>query len=929
MRELKVLGPMQAFRDGEEVDLGGPTQRRLLASLVARSGEVVSVTSLLDDLWGEDPPPSGPQSIQSYVSRLRRQLGGDIIETQAPGYRLGTNGVVIDSVEFLELARALPSSPVDRLEQVDLALEMWSGPPFEDFDHVDFAARHLVDMRHDIEEERARLLARSGQGAAAVALLERITNTAPLRESAWITLSQVLSQAGRQAEAVRTLDRYRDNLADIGLEPGPAFTAAQNEVFEAATTGVGVERLPRVETSFLGREAELAELVRLVSERRLVTVVGPGGMGKTRLALETARAWTSTPAVFASLSSLSDEREVGPAILSAIGGETRGNPIDSILARLSRNPSLLVIDNAEHVIEAAASIAFEIVTGTDTVVLVTSREPLNVPGEAILALESLDPERAIELYRDRAKDANPDFEASSATLDMLCEELDYMPLAIEMAAGRAAALSPDEILARLSPRYGLLDKPRRGGEDRHRSLDAMVDWSYSLLSEDGQRVFERLSVVAGSFDLDTAAALAGFGNVGPSAVLGILADLVDRSLIRRTSKSRFRMLRVLKSYAEQQLALSGDETETRTNHARWFANLATEIGTGLSTPDESSWIETANAAVDDLTDALSWSVQTGDLTNAQMILEGLFDWFYHRQPPAITEWGDLVQSLAGDHDVRSVASAWASLAALKQGQAQKARDLASAGTAVDGPSGRFAWFMTGEVACYEDRLDEALSAYRKQLVRATNLDDRIGVVDAMAGETLALAYQGVFERAVDSAIALEKVATDIGAPTYRAYAVYALGEAVAETEPERSAELLQQATDLANSVNNYFIQALSRTALGSVLSRLGRYDEAAIALHDAMDLWESMGMPGYRWAVIQYLGALLAQTGDLESAARLLSSAESAGRSPLGAGQRHWQEVAAQVQTDDSYANWSGRPMRLEEASEFALTATRLRPDAN
>lgn len=502
-----------------------------------------------------------------------------------------------------------------------------------------------------------------------------------------------------------------------------------------------------------------------------------------------------------------------------------------------------------------------------------------------------------------------------------------MPLAIEMAAARSKALAPDEILTRISRRYGLLDKPLRGGAERHRSLDSLVDWSYSLLDDPDQRVFERLSVVSGTFDVDLAMSVAGFGDVAPEQVAGILASLVERSLVDRTTSGAYRILRVLKSFAGQKLQTRGDEAEARTIHARWFGSLATQIGNGLSTPDETWWTGRANAAVEDLAGALTWSAETGDLDTAQLILEGLFDWFYHRQPPAIVGWGAHVLAVSQGHDVHSVASAWAALAALKAGDATKAGQLALAGTEVESVAGRFAWFMTGEVACYQDRLDDALDAYRKQLVRASNLAHRIGVVDAMAGETLALAFQGEFARAVDIAHELEEMAADIGAPTYRAYADYALGEAVIDSDPDRSAELLERAVGLAASVNNQFIQAMAPTTLGSVLTRLGKFEEAKTNLHDAMERWENMGLGAYRWTTVQHLAGLLAEQGDPETAIKLLSAAENAGRRPFGGGQSHWTEVLAALRADPQHETWAaaGSLLSLAEACELALAATRPR----
>jgi predicted ATPase/DNA-binding SARP family transcriptional activator len=923
--EIKVLGPIQGIRDDEPVDLGGPTQRKLLASLVARRGEVVPVATLLDDLWGDDPPPSGPQSIQSYVSRLRRALGASVVETRPPGYRLST-AFDIDSLKFLELASTLPPDPETRVAQIEVALRLWSGPPFEGFEHVEFAARRLMETRLDLEEERALLLAASGRSSEAVEALERITANEPLRESAWVALSGVLSRAGRQAEAVRTLDGYRRRLAEIGLEPGPSFAAAQDEAFRAPPISRGSD-LPRAETSFVGRLREKEDLRSLLDENRLVTVTGVGGMGKSRLAMETLRDWGDSRVTVVRLAGLLDDPEVAPAVLNAVGGEARGDPLDAVVARLAREPVLLLLDNAEHVIEATAQLASRVLARTESQVLVTSREPLNVLGEVTLTLDPLEASSAIDLYRDRARQVSPDFEAPTATLERLCEELDHMPLAIEMAAARSKALMPEEILTRLSRRYGLLHKPLRGGTGRHRSLDALVDWSYSLLDSSEQRVFERLSVVVGELDVDLATALSGFGAVRPDQVPAALASLVEKSLVTRTPTGGFRILRVLKSYAEHRLEMSGDEQEARVAHARWFGDLATRIGAGLSTADETTWVETANDHVEDIGVALAWSVDTKELDLARMILEGLFDWFYHRHPPSIIGWGELVLPESQGHGVRSVASAWAAIAAVKRGDLDAARELAYTGTDVEGPASRFAWFMTGDVACYQDRLQDAREAFRRQLARASSVGDKIGVVDGVAGETIALAFQGRFDEAEELALDLARMADEVGAPTYRAYARYAMGEAVIDADPERSAELLDEAAVRAESVNNQFIEAMARTTRGSVLARLGRFDEAVRDLRQAADLWDGLVMPGYQWVVVQYLGAILAETGHLPESLRLLSAAEAAGRRAFTAGQAHWADVVGRAESHPHYERLraEGASLSLERALELALGATRPR----
>ena len=239
--------------------------------------------------------------------------------------------------------------------------------------------------------------------------------------------------------------------------------------------------------------------------------------------------------------------------------------------------------------------------------------------------------------------------------------------------------------------------------------------------------------------------------------------------------------------------------------------------------------------------------------------------------------------------------------------------------------------MVGDVACYQDRLEDARDAFRKQLVRASSVDDSIGVVDGVAGEAVALAYQGRFDLAVELTQDLSRLAANIGAPTYRAYAIYATGEAMVAENPKESAALLEQAAELAGSVNNQFIQALARTSRGSVLSWIGRHEEAVFDLHEAAELWEGLVVPSYQWTVVQYLGAILAELGENQDAIRLLSAAATAGKRPFAAGQSHWREAVARLEEDPEYEllRGEGAGLDLASATELALdrsrTATRQR----
>lgn len=744
-----MLGPIKAFEGDEPVDLGGPTQRRLLATLVAYEGEAVPVPDLLDALWGDEPPPSGPATIQSYVSRLRSALGREAIETTSAGYRLGVGKVGVDAQGFLTAYAGLPSEPETRLEAIEEALSMWKGPPFEGFDHVDFASRRLIETRLDLQEARAALLSRAGRTSEAIGSLEKVIADEPFRESAWIVLGQALAASGRHADAIRALERYRRNLSDIGLEPSAGFRSAESELFSAELEISSEKPLPSPVSSFHGRAQEKMRLSSMIDEHRLVTVVGPGGMGKTRLALETAASMDRRPWL-ARLENVRDESKVTSLVLSTLGAESRGDPIISVVEALRRSPGLLILDNCEHVIDASAKLSDAILRETSSSVLATSREPLNVPGESLLHLGSMDEASATDLYFDRASSVDEDFSADPAQVEALCQKLDFMPLAIEIAASRSRALSPEAILERLDRRYGLLDKGLRGERRRHETLDAMVDWSYSLLPNATRRVFERLSVFMGDFDLEAATHVAGLEDVKADEVPAHVADLVERSMLEPVDAGgSYRMLQAFKSFASDRLFASGSSTEARDRHADHYVSVARRIGEGIMSSEETEWVRRANKATEDLGAALEWLVEREDLDATEAILEGLFQWFYHRQPPAILDWGEKVLDVAAGHRAHSIAGAWAAAAALKKGDVTEALRVAQTATSQEVPTSALAWFMAGDVACYVGDFERSVAFYEETLRRARDTNDDVAVVDALSRLMLSMVRnRSLFDQAM-------------------------------------------------------------------------------------------------------------------------------------------------------------------------------------
>ena len=382
----------------------------------------------------------------------------------------------------------------------------------------------------------------------------------------------------------------------------------------------GMAPLPRWLTSFVGRAGELAGLRRLVAGSRLVTVTGPGGVGKTRLAVDVAAGLAGRfPAGvwFADLSAVSSAEQVAPALAGVLAaGDTGGRPpLDAIAARLAGASALLVLDNCEHLIAGCAQIARVLVDGCKGLtVLATSREPLLVSGEVVFSLAPLPEDDAVRLFTERARDRSPGFDgsASPAVIGRICSRLDGLPLAIELAAARVTLLGVDEIEERLARRFELLAGGRRDSPPRHQGLAALVEWSYQLLGEDERRLFRSLSVMTGGFDLAAAAALGGEGS------FGVLSRLADKSMVAvmpGPGGTRYRLLETLRDFGLGQLAATGEADAARKRHFAYFAATAeSAYGERMMSGSDTGLARLARD-LDNLRAALGWA-ETTDLAAA-------------------------------------------------------------------------------------------------------------------------------------------------------------------------------------------------------------------------------------------------------------------------------------------------------------------------
>jgi predicted ATPase/DNA-binding SARP family transcriptional activator len=605
--EILLLGPVEAVADGRVAPLGGPRQRALLALLLLDPGRAMSAGRLADELWQGSPPTGAERTLRSYVSRLRRALGHDAVTTEAGGYAFAA-GARLDVTRFEQLLRegrsALARGAAGlAAERLHAALALWRGRALADVgDGGSLAAeaQRLDELRLVCLEERIDADLALGHHAALVSELRVLVQREPLRERFWRQLVLALYRSERQAEA---LAAYRDasRLLDteLGLEPGTDLkqleVAILRQEVEAVDAVEALHNLPGSTTSFVGRDGELADLAELLGVHRLVTVTGIGGAGKTRLAVEAARQQVGRCADGVWLVDLSPvfDPELVPGTVATTWGVEAGSAgglVDALVLHARRRELLLLLDNCEHLVVACAELAETVLRACPNVrILATSRAPLGVGGEvdyaldplatpgADAAVEELEGLPAVRLFLERASAVRRDLPRDGEALVLMgsiCRELDGLPLAIELAAARAKALSLPEIAARLDDRFRFLRAWQRVADPRHQTLQTTMNWSYELLSEEERRLLRRLAVFAGGALLDAIADVCLGGDTEAAAEL--LSRLVDASLVRADGERemRYRLLETVRQYGAAKVEEDPDVEELRRRHAAYYLRVA-------------------------------------------------------------------------------------------------------------------------------------------------------------------------------------------------------------------------------------------------------------------------------------------------------------------------------------------------------------------
>ncbi len=623
-----ILGETRVWRDdGIEVPLGGPARRALLALLLIRPGQVVPSDRLIEEI---DPDAVlSAHALQSQVSRLRTALGpAAAIERSGAGYRIVVTDDDVDACRFERLAgqgrMALRDGEAERaVTLLREALDLWRGPALAELtesETAQAAAMRLGELRLAALEDRIEGELRLGEHRAAIAELRELVGRHPLRERLAGLLMRALSAEGGQAEALVVFEETRRHLAEeLGADPSPELVALHRELL-SVDPSPSPAAPPAQLTSFVGRDEEVAEVAGLLRVARLVTLLGPGGVGKTRLSVEVAGA-EADEVCFVELAALGDGAGPARAVLGALGLRERGlqvgdgpqTPVDRLIAALSHRVLLLVLDNCEHVVEEAAALAARLLAACPRLrVLATSREPLGVIGEHLHQVRPLDGDAAVRLFTDRARAVRRGFAADPQRVRRICAALDDLPLAIELAAARLRALDLDELEGRLNDRLAITARGSRPADGRHRTLRSVVAWSWDMLTEPEQRAARRFTVFAAGATAESARQVCGTD-------AETLESLVDKSLLE-VSRGRYRMLETIRAYGAERLDEAGDREPAQHAHARHVLELVRTADPHLRRAGQLEWLPVLVAEHENLLAAVHWAVETSDVATALELL---------------------------------------------------------------------------------------------------------------------------------------------------------------------------------------------------------------------------------------------------------------------------------------------------------------------
>jgi len=890
--EFRVLGQVEALRGGELLQLGGRRQRALLSLLLLDVGRPVAADHLIDELWyGESP--SGASTLPSYVSRLRAVLGPSVpITGGAAGYSLDASPDQVDAARFERLVREgheaiIGGRPQRAAERLHTALELWRGRPFGDVGDegaLRAAAQRLEELRLSALEDRFQADLDLGSAAELVDDLEILVREHPFREGLWGHLMLALYRAQRQADALEAYRRARRALAEhLGIEPSPELERLQRAILRRdvprALPPELRHNLPAPITSFIGREAELADLESLLASSRMLSLTGLGGVGKTRLALQAAaRVLPDFPdgVVFVDLSSIGDPGLVArqTALALRVDEPDAKGVVEHLAAHLHDRSLLLVLDNCEHLREACADLAATLLQASPGLrILATSREVLGAPGEVDYAVQPLSLPRessnaaelraseSVRLFLDRARAVKPrlvDDDAALAAAARICADLEGLPLAIELAAARTKALSFDEISSRLADRFRFLVAWRRLSSARHRTLLEAMDWSFDLLGDDERGLLARLSVFAGAFTLDAVASVCLGGD--REGALTLIERLVGASLVvpeEHGGEMHYRLLETVRQYAAQKLT---DETAAavRRTHASYFLKLAETADLSAIRRRTTERLDVAIGAQDNLRSALAWAVESGSVAFGVELATALERFWVTHDPNEGIRW--FAALLEHPH-------------AAELDPVLRANALRAYGGALD---------IAGRDGDAEARWREGLALYRELGDRDAEavMLHRLAIAAMRKGDLIAA------RELVDASLVIHE---DTGNRWGLAQAIGTLGAIHRDQgDAARAVELIEQSAELAHEFGSRWWETGMLAELAHLDLEAGDVDRAEARARQALARFQAMGDRAGMVFGVGLLARVAAVRGKADRAARLLAAVEfDSSGAPLGGWRRH------------------------------------------
>jgi predicted ATPase/DNA-binding SARP family transcriptional activator len=894
---VEVLGPLRLLVGGAAVDVAGPKRRAVLSLLAFAHGRGVTMEHLIEALWPIDGPDRGRAALHNHISRLRRHLGpaADRLQTSPAGYRLELGPEGLDEAQARALlAAAKASRPYDPARSYALlrqAYGLWRGPVLADL--VEFAAiAPAIDsaqrLRREVGDALVDAAVAAGEAAAVVDIAEKSYLDDPLGEPAVILLMRVLASVGRAPEALGAAAEFRRSLADeTGLDPSPAL----GELVRDIAGGVGAPAArPAVggagRLTLVGRDSAVAALHRMLTTERLVTVVGPGGVGKTRVALEVAR--RTEPTTVLLLAPLTDPAAIPHAFAAALDlTAVQGDVLGAALAVLAERSGLLLIDNCEHLVDAVRDLVEVVLAACPQVtVLATSREPLGLPAEYVSRLAPLplpgkdhDLSRvaSVALFLERAARVRPEGAPGQAQLPVVADvvrRLDGMPLAIELAAGRLSTFSVEDLRDRLDRALDLLGRGSGGGVDRrHATLRATVEWSYALLTRDEQRLFRNLSVFVDGVDVETVERVGG--QLGLSSDPGsVLARLVDASMVVAdlSGRPRYRMLHLLRAFGVDRLVAAGEEDSGVDRLVAWAIELTASIERDLLTEREPAADALLRCELPNLREAWRQARRRGSLEAAAAMIGALHDAVTYRDLVEVGGWAD---ELADDATIETspraaVVLGTAAEAAYHRGDYARAEALGQRGLelAVD-DGGRWRCLAT---LCVVDLARQDHDACVARALAAAALGRPVREEFGIAA--LAHAYRGRLDEARSlNARGLAGAAS----PSMRSWGAYVAGEIDNFAgAPERAEHHYRRAIDLARESGATFLVGIASLGLLTVRAATGHVHQALAGFREVIDYFARIGNWTHQWVVLRNLAQLLRRIDDSEHAERLDALADKA-----------------------------------------------------